>query len=296
MCCRSGSARTAPTWSAMATATTRCSRVTEVFGSGTRTKRPSTLPRPSTGSSAPAAGSANYRDHPAALQPRQRPGERERLELAAAQPEQLGELDLGSHDHLRRRVPARFANRGDTMDAADLLRRLRRRGRCPTTPRGDVADCEADGEQQQRRLDVVGTVDRQVEVRLGVEEVERQRRRDRCHRPGTAAAAEGRQHDDEDEDERDVGVEHHGAKGNEDGGDGDGRGATDCQPEQSRRARFAVVHRPPVYRSPIPRSMTFTPSQRRSAKSQRAVNRDRSREFGGRVGRLGDGRWRLVCH
>ena len=150
----------------------------------------------------------HHRDHAAPFQPRQRVGERERFELAAAEPEQLGQLDLGGHDHVRRRVPARFADGGDTMDAPDLFRRtLAAVYRMPAIRR-ELPDGQPDGQQQQGRLDVVPGVDLQRQIRHRVEEVEGQRCRHGGCSTGAASTRHGGEHDHEDEDERNVGVEH----------------------------------------------------------------------------------------
>ena len=168
--------------------------------------------------------------------------ERERLELAAVQLQQLGQLGLGGHDHVRRRVATRSADAGDPMDPTDLVRDGSRRR--ATGVATDDASCPT-ASPTASSSKVVSTSSPEsisrVEIGHGVEEVEGQRRRHGGDRPGTASAADRREDDDEHEDESDVGVEHVVAQRHQGGGDGDRCGTTDGDPQQPRRAGL-VVH------------------------------------------------------
>jgi hypothetical protein len=96
----------------------------------------------------------------------------------------------------------------DAVDAVDLAApELGTRPR-PTPSGSDVADDQTDGQQEQRRLDVVAGRDPQPQVRAGEEEVERDGREHRCRRARGSSAAHGDEDHDGDEHQCDVGVQH----------------------------------------------------------------------------------------
>jgi hypothetical protein len=74
------------------------------------------------------------------------------------------------------------------------------------TPRCHCPHEEPDAQQDERRLDVVGRLDLQREIRLGQEEVEGQRRHERGDGAGTTTTDDRGRHHHEDEDQREVGA------------------------------------------------------------------------------------------
>ena len=181
--------RAAPSWSAMATATTCSSSATPRPGSGSSTNRPTGWPRLRTGELDPLGRRAPSRREPsrraprtpvdraAAFEPRQGGAERRRLEPALSKVEQLGELCLGherctSADVRRPGPPARRPGGCGGSRCGRGGHRAARAG-----AHGELADHEPDDQEQHRRLDVVGRVDAQRQVRRRVEEVERHERR-----------------------------------------------------------------------------------------------------------------------
>jgi len=119
-----------------------------------------------------------------------------RLEAAAAQGEQLGELgrrgvgDLGGGRPSRRQL-------GDPMEALDLGPTRFDGDPEQLGPCGDLAHDQTGGQEEQSRLDVVSRTDPQRMDRFGLEEVVRQRRHDGAQRSCSPSAdRSGHDHDD----------------------------------------------------------------------------------------------------
>jgi hypothetical protein len=102
--------------------------------------------------------------------------------------------------------------------------------------RGELADHQPEHEQECSGDDVDPAVDAQVEVRLGVEEVEGECGGDRGQHTGGAPAEDRRDHDHDGEDQCDVARAEPVAERDEEGGDAD-RGA---RPEPAGEARRFV--------------------------------------------------------
>ncbi len=127
------------------------------------------------------------------------------------------------------------------MDTSDLDFSIVSQTPGLATMSGEMADRETDGEQQRGCLHVVAAVDAEAQVRAGVEEVERQRRRNRSHHARQTSSGDGYRADDRNEHEGDVGIEHVVSQRDEHAGNADWRRDTGCHP-RCPRPTAAEIH------------------------------------------------------
>ena len=127
------------------------------------------------------------------------------LEAAVDEVEQRHELGPGGGDHVGRLAALGHlvGQSPDLVEPAPAAVALA--GRHPRPP-GQLPGEEADQEQEDRHLDVVGVVDQQRQVGLRVEEVVGGGGGEGRDHPGGATAVGAGGHDDKAEDEGDVGA------------------------------------------------------------------------------------------
>ena len=181
-------------------------------------------------------------DGAVALDGGERHQDRRRLEPARAEVEQVAQLLLRAQQH----VLAARAVRGElrhAVNAVDLAARVPGRGSRLARPPGKEADRDTHQEEEQRGLDVVARVHRQRQVRLRVEEVERERGDDRADRARLPAARDRGEHDDEDEQQCDVGVRNGVTDTDERAGDDDRADRTDRHSHRASELPFFHIHR-----------------------------------------------------
>ena len=125
------------------------------------------------------------------------------------------------------------------MRSISLLE-LRAAARGVARPAREQADGDPDEEEQGRGDRVVPRVDRERQVRLGVEEVERERGDARTDGAGLPAAGDRGENHDENEQQRDVGVRDRIADAHERTRDDDRTDRSDRHPHGARQA--PVIH------------------------------------------------------
>ena len=218
----------APTWSAMATATTLASSGAPVSGVDHITNRPTstawarTVELQHVGQLEGSVAEPEVvlaLDEPGALEPGQDVVEGGPVEPAVLQLEQPGQLRLGRLDHGGHPLTT-GDQAGHVAQAAKLVTALLGRAAGPAGARRQRPDRDADDEEQDRRLDVVLAGDAEREVRAGVEEVEGQRPGDGGDHPGDPSPDGGDEHDHHHDGEHDRGVREVGPERDQEAGDG----------------------------------------------------------------------------
>ena len=130
---------------------------------------------------------------------------------------------------------------GDAVYAIDLAARTASRRAGIACPAREQADGDPDEEEQGRGDRVVPGVDRERQVRLGVEEVERERGDAGPDRAGLPAAGDRGENHDENEQQRDVGVRDRVADADERARDDDRADRSDRHPHGARQAPFIHI-------------------------------------------------------